>query len=39
MAHQVKKLSAILISKLNSPGYYGDGDGLWLQISGSGSKS
>ena len=39
MAHQVKKLSAILIFKLSSPGYYGDGDGLWLQISGSGSKS
>jgi integrase len=39
MPHQVKKLSAILVGKLSSPGYYGDGDGLWLQISGSGSKS
>jgi integrase len=39
MAHKVKKLSAILVSKLSSPGHYGDGDGLWLQISGSGSKS
>lgn len=39
MAHTIKKLSAILVGKLSSPGYYGDGDGLWLQISGSGSKS
>lgn len=39
MAHKVKKLSAILVSKLSAPGHYGDGDGLWLQISGSGSKS
>jgi integrase len=39
MPHKVKKLSAILVGKLSSPGYYGDGDGLWLQISGSGSKS
>jgi integrase len=39
MAHTVKKLSAVLVSKLSSPGHYGDGDGLWLQISGSGSKS
>jgi hypothetical protein len=37
MPHQVKKLSAILAGKLSSPGYYGDG--LWLHISGSGSKS
>jgi hypothetical protein len=28
MPHKVKKLSAILVGKLSSPGYYGDGDGL-----------
>jgi hypothetical protein len=39
MAYQVNNLSAILVGKLSSSGYYGDGDGLWLQISGSGSKS
>jgi integrase len=39
MAHQIKKLSAKLIANLSSPGYYGDGEGLWLQISPSGSKS
>lgn len=39
MAHQIKKLSAKLVANLSSPGYYGDGDGLWLQIARSGSKS
>jgi hypothetical protein len=39
MARHVDKLSAILVGQLKSPGYYGDGNGLWLQISGSGSKS
>lgn len=39
MGRTLNKLSAILVSKLSSPGYYGDGGGLWLQISGSGSKS
>jgi hypothetical protein len=39
MAHQVKKLSAKLISNSSSPGYYSDGDGLWLQIAEGGSKS
>lgn len=39
MGRNIKKLSAILVSKLSSPGHYGDGEGLWLQISGSGSKS
>lgn len=32
-------LSAILVKSLSSPGYYGDGTGLYLQISASGSKS
>lgn len=39
MGRYVRKLSAKLVENLSSPGYYGDGDGLWLQISGSGSKS
>lgn len=39
MARQVDKLSAILMKSLSSPGYYGDGNGLWLQVSSSGSKS
>jgi integrase len=39
MGHLVKKLSAKLVENLSSPGYYGDGDGLWLQIAKGGSKS
>lgn len=39
MGQHVKKLSAILVANLSSPGYYGDGDGLWLQIARGGSKS
>ncbi len=35
----LNKLSAMSVSKLSSPGNYGDGGGLWLQVSGSGSKS
>lgn len=39
MAQSVKKLSVVLVNTLSSPGYYGDGGGLWLRISESGSKS
>jgi integrase len=39
MARTVNKLSAVLVAKLSAPGYYGDGRGLWLQVSPSGSKS
>jgi integrase len=39
MGRPLNKLSAILVNKLSSPGHYGDGGGLWLQISGTGSKS
>lgn len=39
MALTVHKLSAVAVSKASVPGYYCDGGGLWLQISGSGSKS
>lgn len=33
------KLSATSVSKLKVPGYYGDGGGLWLQVSAVGTKS
>jgi hypothetical protein len=39
MARTVNKLSVVLINKLSSPGYYGDGGGLWLLVSKSSSKS
>ncbi len=39
MAFKVNKLSALGVSKASKPGYYGDGGGLWLQVSKSGSKS
>jgi hypothetical protein len=34
-----QKFSAKLVENLSLPGYYGDGDGLWLQISTGRSKS
>lgn len=33
------KLTAVAVSRLSEKGYYGDGDGLWLQVTGSGAKS
>lgn len=39
MALNVNKLSALAVSKMTKPGYYGDGAGLYLQVSQSGSKS
>ena len=33
------KLSAAGVSRLTAKGYYGDGDGLWLQITASGARS
>lgn len=39
MARQLHKLSALQVTKLNKPGLYGDGGGLTLQITPSGSKS
>jgi integrase len=39
MAISVNKLSVLGIGKAGTPGYYGDGGGLWLQVSRSGSKS
>lgn len=39
MTKTVEKLTAIAVSKMIKPGYYGDGAGLWLQVSKSGTKS
>ena len=39
MARSVEKLSALAVSKMSVPGYYGDGAGLWLQVSKSITKS
>lgn len=39
MARELEKLTALAVSKKKEPGHYGDGGGLWLQISKSGSKS
>ncbi len=39
MARKIEKLSALAVTKTTKPGYYGDGAGLWLQVSASGSKS
>ena len=39
MAKTVEKLSPLAVSRMKEPGYYGDGAGLWLQVSKSASKS
>src|SRR3981189_2467074 len=39
MARTVGKLTAITVSRATRRGYYGDGGGLYLQVSGSGTKS
>lgn len=39
MARLVNKLTPLAVSKMTKAGYYGDGGGLWLQVSPSGSKS
>ena len=33
------KLTALGVARLKTPGMYGDGHGLWLQVSGTGGKS
>jgi hypothetical protein len=39
MPRAINKLSAILVSRRTlKPGHYGDGGGLYLQVSESGSK-
>ena len=39
MARQTERLGALQVAKLEKPGYYCDGAGLYLQVSKSGSKS
>jgi integrase len=39
MARTVEKLSALAVSRMKEPGYYGDGAGLYLQVSKSLTKS
>lgn len=39
MAVVTEKLSALGVRQLSKPGYYGDGAGLWLQVSKTGTKS
>lgn len=39
MVRTVNILSVVLANKLSLPEYYGDGTGLWLLVSKSGSKS
>jgi integrase len=39
MSYTINKLSAIKVRSVTRPGMYGDGAGLWLQVSRSGSKS
>lgn len=39
MGSGIHKLSALKVQKLNQPGYYGDGAGLWLQVTKSGGRS
>jgi hypothetical protein len=38
-AKQLHKLNALKVSREVTPGYYGNGGGLYLQISASGSRS
>lgn len=39
MAGGIEKLSAMKVTRLSKPGYYGDGGGLYLQVSVKSSKS
>jgi integrase len=39
MAKNINKLSALKITKARTPGFYGDGGGLYLQVSAAGTKS
>lgn len=39
LASRINKLSALAVNRLSKPGYYGDGGGLWLQVSKSASNS
>ena len=39
MARVVGKLSPLKVQRERRPGMYGDGDGLWLNVGPTGSKS
>jgi len=39
MTRLIEKLNSLAITKTTKPGYYGDGAGLWLQVSPSITKS
>ncbi|NVE01084.1 Arm DNA-binding domain-containing protein [Massilia sp. BJB1822] len=39
MARPIHRLSALVVVQLSKPGHYCDGNGLWLQVSASGTKS
>src|SRR5438105_1109462 len=39
MAKQVKRLNARRVETISAPGYYPDGDGLYLQVTSAGAKS
>jgi integrase len=39
MAQVINRLTAIKVAKLNTPGMYADGAGLYLQVTGNGAKS
>ncbi len=39
MTGGINKLTAVAVQKTKEPGYYGDGGGLWLQLSKLGGKS
>jgi integrase len=39
LAKTVEKLTAAAVSRASKPGYYGDGAGLYLQVSSTGTKS
>ena len=39
MTRQDNKLTALKVKALEKPGRYGDGLGLWLQVSEKGGKS
>lgn len=36
---RLSKLTALAVNRMTQPGYYGDGGGLWLQVSPTGTKS
>lgn len=39
MGRTVEKLTALAVNRAKEPGYYGDGGGLYLQVSKTGTKS